>query len=160
MFAKKRSSFLSPEVRAAIGRSPLERGETLTLLYTLGSPIALWSLRYPKFGQPIPFPPRRLGRHHPDLAARWVNVYDPDDVIGYPLRELNAAYRRAVAQDRPVSAGSIWTGWTPLSHVGYWDNARLAASIASDLAVAWQRASAIPPREYRVVANPAKLRRA
>jgi alpha-beta hydrolase superfamily lysophospholipase len=158
--AKKRNSFLSHEVRAAIGRSPLERGETLTLLYTLGSPIALWSLRYPKFGQPIPFPPRRLGRHHPDLAARWVNVYDPDDVIGYPLRELNAAYRRAVTQDRPVSAGSIWTGWTPLSHVGYWDNARLAASIASDLAVASQRASSIPYREDRVVPSRAKLRRA
>jgi hypothetical protein len=158
--AKKRNSFLSREVKAAIGRSPLERGDTLSLLYTLGSPIALWSLRYPKFGQPIPFPPRRLVGHHPDLAARWVNVYDPDDVIGYPLRELNAAYRRAVTQDRPVSAGSIWTGWTPLSHVGYWDNARLAASIASDLAGAWERASAVPPSEYRAAANRAKLQSA
>jgi len=36
-----------------IGNTPLERGETLTLLYTLGSPIAIWSLRYPDFGVPI-----------------------------------------------------------------------------------------------------------
>lgn len=146
--AKRRGSFASPEVRSAVGRAPIERGETLTLLYTLGSPIALWSLRYPKFGQPIAFPPRRLVRHHPDVAARWVNVYDPDDVIGYPLKELNAAYRKAVTEDRPVNAGSLWTGWTPLSHTGYWSNDRLAASIATDLAVAYLAASADAlPRE-------------
>lgn len=151
--AKRRHSFCSCEVRAAIGRSPLERGETLTLLYTLGSPIALWSLRYPKFGQPIPFPPRRLGHHHPDLVARWVNVYDPDDVIGYPLRELNAGYRRAVTEDRAIAAGSLLTGWTPLSHVAYWSNARLAASIAADLGVARERASETAlPRERPIPA--------
>ncbi|HET9941333.1 MAG TPA: chemotaxis protein [Candidatus Eisenbacteria bacterium] len=147
--AKKRKSFACAEVRSAVGRTPIERGETLALLYTLGSPIALWSLRYPKFGQPIAFPPRRLVRHHPDLAARWINVYDPDDVIGYPLRELNSGYRRAVTEDRPVSAGSLWTGWTPLSHVGYWSNDRLAVSIATDLAVSYLRASAVAPPHER-----------
>jgi len=157
--AKKRKSFASPEVRSAVGRAPIERGETLTLLYTLGSPIALWSLRYPKFGQPIPFPPRRLVRHHPDLAARWINVYDPDDVIGYPLKELNASYRRAVTEDRPVSAGSLWTGWTPLSHTGYWSNERLAVSIAADLAASYQQASAISPPHERPAPRPL-LRRA
>jgi hypothetical protein len=145
---KKRKSFASSEVRSAVGRTPIERGETLTLLYTLGSPIALWSLRYPKFGQPITFPPKGLARHHPDVAARWVNVYDPDDVIGYPLKELNAAYRRTVTEDRPVNAGSLWTGWTPLSHTGYWSNDRLATSIATDLAAVHQDASAdAPPKE-------------
>ena len=152
--AKKRKSFASAEVRSAVGRTPIERGETLALLYTLGSPIALWSLRYPKFGQPITFPPKRLVRHHPDLAARWINVYDPDDVIGYPLRELNAGYRRAVTEDRPVSAGSLWTGWTPLSHVGYWSNERLAVSIATDLAASYQQASAVAPPHERPAPRP------
>ena len=152
--AKKRKSFASPEVRSAVGRAPIERGETLALLYTLGSPIALWSLRYPKFGQPIAFPPKRLVRHHPDLAARWINVYDPDDVIGYPLRELNPAYRRAVTEDRPVSAGSLWTGWTPLSHTGYWSNDRLASSIAADLAASYRKASAVAPPHERPAPRP------
>ena len=140
---KRRGSFLAPEVRARIGSTPLERGETLTLLYTMGSPIALWSLRYPRFGQPIHFPPRRLAHHHPGLSPRWINVYDPDDVIGYPLRELNAAYHRAVTEDRPAGVGSLLSGWTPLSHVGYWDNARVASAIAADLKTAWEQATAV-----------------
>jgi hypothetical protein len=141
--AKRRGSFLAPHVRARIGPTPLERAETLALLYTMGSPIALWSLRYPRFGQPIHFPPKRLAHHHPGLEPRWVNVYDPDDVIGYPLRELNAAYRHSVTEDRPCGVGSLLAGWTPLSHVGYWDNARLARDIAADLRLAWQQATGV-----------------
>ena len=159
--AKPRDSFLAPEVRAAIGPAPLERGETLSLLVTLGSPIALWSLRYPRFGTPIAFPPRRLARHHPGLAARWINVYDPDDVIGYPLRELNPRYRSVVTEDRPVSTGSWLTGGTPLSHVAYWNDSALAVAIARDLAVACERASATAPRQARRTASaPPLLRRA
>src|SRR5207249_433824 len=118
---KRRKSYLSASVRSCINGTPVERGETLSLLYTLGSPIALWSLRYPSFGEPIRFPHRQLAVHHPGLQPRWLNFYDPDDVIGYPLKPLNPRYRAAVTEDRAVNVGSWLTSWNPLSHVGYWD---------------------------------------
>jgi len=149
--AKPRGSFLDPSVRARIGSTPLERGKTLALFYTLGSPIALWSLRYPGFGVPLRFPSLALGRIHPAIEASWVNVYDPDDVIGYPLRSLNAAYARSVTEDRPVEVGSWLTGWNPLSHTAYWSNRSLANEIGADLSRVWRQGSALAvlPRTRR-----------
>jgi hypothetical protein len=140
--AKRRKSFLSQAVRDRINGTPLERGETLALFYTMGSPIALWSLRYPSFGRPIRFP-RQLAGHHPGLEPRWVNFYDSDDVIGYPLKPLNARYDAVVTEDRPVDVGSLLTRWTPLSHVGYWNDGKVAAEIADGLASAWRASTAL-----------------
>ena len=109
----------------------------------MGSPIALWSLRYQEFGEPIRLPLAALARHHPGLKASWVNLYDADDVIGYPLRSLNEAYRDAVTEDRPVDVGSIFTRWNPFSHVGYWSNGKVADSIAGSLAEAWLQSSGL-----------------
>jgi hypothetical protein len=151
---KKRCSFLAPRVNASIGGTPIERGETLALLYTMGSPIALWSLRYPDFGVPICFPPHELARHHPGVQARWINLYDPDDVIGYPLRPLNARYAAAVTEDRPVNVGSWLTSWNPLAHTGYWGDGRVADLISIDIADTWRRS-----RSLAVVRSPVGARR-
>jgi len=140
---KAEHSFMGPSVRALLSDTPLERGETFALFYSMGSPIALWSLRYPRFGEPMRFPRADLSRHHPSLEPAWINVYDPDDVIGYPLQALNASYRAAVTEDRPVDVGSIFTRWNPLSHVGYWNDGRVADGIAESLAEAWLRSSGL-----------------
>lgn len=146
--SKPRGSFLDPSVRAHIGSTQLERGRTLALFYTMGSPIALWSLRYPGFGVPLRFPPRALARNHPAIEARWVNVYDPDDVIGYPLRPVNPRYARCVSEDRSVEVGSWLTGWNPLSHTAYWSNHSLGNAIGADVARLWRQASAVSvPRQ-------------
>jgi hypothetical protein len=146
---KRRRSFMCGSVRAAIGKTPLERGETLSLFYTMGSPIALWGIRYPRFGDPIRFPPRGLARHHPGVEAEWINLYDPDDVIAYPLRSLCARYRSAVTEDRRVDVGSIFARWTPLSHMAYWGNGAIADLVADGLARVWRQSSALAlvPRE-------------
>jgi len=157
---KRRGSFMGTRVRERINGTPLERGETLALLVTMGSPIALWSLRYPRFGEPVRMP--CLTRHHPGMTGKWINVYDPDDVIGYPLRPLNAKYRAAVTEDRVVDVGSLLTRWTPLSHMGYWGNRGVADAIAGSLAEAWRTSSAVAlvpkerprrPRTKRIPAN-------
>jgi hypothetical protein len=49
-------------------------------------------------------PSPKLQSHYPNLADEWVNFYDKADVIGYPLKELNADYRREVSSDCPVLA--------------------------------------------------------
>jgi len=115
---KQERSFMCPSVRAIINGTPMERGETFSLFYTLGSPIALWSLRFPRFGEPVRFPSSALAHHHPGLIPAWINVYDPDDVIGYPLQALNSSYRAAVTEDIPEYAGTIFTSWNPHSQVG------------------------------------------
>ena len=51
---------------------------------------------------------------------RWENYYDPDDVLGWPLRPINARYRAAVAVERPINAGGPLNSWSPMSHGAYW----------------------------------------
>jgi len=138
-----RKKLIPRQVRNEMDDTPLERGETLASLYTFGSPIALWSLRYPDFGRPINVPSPKLAGHHPGVppVAEWLNFYDEDDVIGYPLRTLNAAYKAAVKADVPVNAGSLLSSWNPLSHNGYWTDNDVTKPIAAGLAKVWQRAN-------------------
>jgi hypothetical protein len=136
-----RRGMVSKAVREVKKSTPLENGETLTLLYTLGSPIAVWSLRYRDFGVPIPVPSPDLATHHPGLTGEWVNYYDRDDVIGYPLRTLNDAYKRSVDEDVEVNVGSLLTSWNPASHVGYWTDSDVTKPIARALAKLWREAN-------------------
>jgi hypothetical protein len=124
-------------VRNAMADTPLERGETLAQLYTFASPIALFSLRYPDFGTPVAVPSPRLGAHHPGVEGRWVNVYDRDDAIAWPLRTLNDAYARQVSEDRAIDAGPWPADTTPLSHTGYWNDGDAQEAVAEGLAALW-----------------------
>lgn len=125
-------------VKAAVRplRGPLEKGETLTCFYTLGCPLALWSLRFDRFTTPLIVPSPKLRSYHPALVpfGGWENYYDPDDVLAYPLKTLNAEYARAVAHDVPVTVGGLMTSWNPLSHLGYLADRHVTAPIAARLA--------------------------
>lgn len=129
---------IAQSVLQHLGDTPLACGETLTLFYTMGSPIALWSLRYENFGRPIEVPSRKLRSHHPNLFGEWVNFYDRADVIGYPLKELNSDYRREVTSDRRVLAGGPFTFWNPLSHLAYFNDTDVLGPIAEGLAGVWR----------------------
>jgi hypothetical protein len=111
--------------------TPLERGETLVGLVTFGSPIALWSLRYANFGEPIPFPYPKLAGHYPKAKAQWLNLFDQDDVLGYPLRDINPKYAKVVTEDAQVSVGGLFTGWNPVSHTGYWTDNDFTKRVAA-----------------------------
>jgi hypothetical protein len=129
---------IAQNVLEHLGDTPLACGETLSLFYTMGSPIALWSLRYENFGRPIEVPSRKLRGHYPKLFGEWVNFYDRADVIGYPLKELNADYRREVTSDRRVLAGGPFAFWNPLSHVAYFNDTDVLGPIAEGLAGVWR----------------------
>jgi len=137
-----RKRLITPAIRRAMGKSPLDKGETLAALYTLGSPLALWSMRYDDFGVPVKIPSPKLASRYPKLKGEWVNFYDPSDVIGYPLRGLNNAYARMVAQDRSVNAGNLLTSWNPASHTQYWTDNDITKPIAESLARFWLQANA------------------
>ncbi|MBN1218676.1 MAG: hypothetical protein JXM69_07100 [Anaerolineae bacterium] len=136
---QKGYDFLPESVQMHHQQTPLEMGETLAFFYTLGSPIALWSLRYSDFGRPISVPSPHLAKYHPDLNGEWVNFYDADDVIGFPLRTLNDEYRKVVKKDVEVNVGSFLTSWSPLSHLEYWTDDDVLDPIAKILARAWKK---------------------
>lgn len=131
------------------GDTPVERCQTLAFMYTLGSPIALWTMRYENFGEPITFPDPELARRHPGLQPEWTNYYDRDDVVAYPLRGLSPAYASVVSQDRQVAVGPPIVRNTPLAHPWYWNDSSVIGPVGEALARAWLR---LPP------AHPAKAR--
>jgi hypothetical protein len=124
---------LPPRIQSIIkhGNSPLEKGETLSHLFTMGSPIALWTLRYDDFGKPVAVPAPKF-RHQ--RVGEWVNFYDKDDVLAYPLKPLSEPYNKAVAEDVEVSNPGLMA-WTPLgSHGGYFRSAAIQKRICHSLA--------------------------
>lgn len=113
----------------------------LTNLFTLGSPIALFGLRYglANFTKPI----------HPPV---WVNFSYPQDVIGYPLKPLNDAYAQAVTEDVLLlpsesadglkGLGRMFTARLPgvgavLSHSWYFTDPHVIRRIGQTLAAQW-----------------------
>ena len=149
----RQSKTIPQKAREVMGDNPtpLERGHTVSLLYTLGSPLALWSILYEDFGVPIIFPPPRWMHSDVGLPHEWVNYYDKDDVIGYPLRNLyetqNAKRAREgkekrilseVLRDEQVNVGGWFKSATPLSHMMYWEDNDVVEPIAKKLVETWQ----------------------
>ena len=93
---------------------------TLAGMVTFGCNIPLFTFAYTNVA-PIVFPAAEL----PDPGdvrdkAKWLNYYDPDDVLGYPLKSINAAYDAVVDEDIPINVGGLFSSWNPLSHNKYW----------------------------------------
>jgi hypothetical protein len=122
--------------------TPLESSKTLVLLYMMGSPLALWSLRYDNY-RAIPFPGSKVSTLFPQLRPKWVNFYDKDDILAYPLRSLSSGHRQLAEQglliDTPVNVGNILTSWNPLSHLAYWTSDDITDTIAQDLFEVWRK---------------------
>ncbi len=100
------------------GQSPFERMESLAGLVTFGCNIPLFVLAYDPI-ECIEFPPAAL----PDALktkAKWLNFFDSDDILGWPLKALSPKHAVAVTEDREINVGGLFTAWNPLSHGDYW----------------------------------------
>ena len=51
--------------------------------------------------------------------AKWLNVFDPDDILGYPLNDLWDNTQVTVIEDRDINVGMWPLSETPLSHLYY-----------------------------------------
>ncbi|GIP38839.1 hypothetical protein J31TS4_21190 [Paenibacillus sp. J31TS4] len=134
--------------RTSSFRSPMERGETLAFFYTLGSPIAIWGLRYKNFGDPLAVPAPQLKKHHPFIQGEWLNFFNKFDVLSYPIQSINDRYCRAVTGDVQVNVGHGLFGLTPAAHLYYWTNRRVLGRIAEALAratIALREEEGLPP---------------
>ena len=146
-------------------RVPAGTGPTVVLAHSLGAQIMsdyIWDRQkgdssresipdlvgFITFGCNLPLfamactPPRPIlvpdpSAGHQALAA-WHNYYDPDDVLGWPLRplyaphldELDERQRQTVnlIQDRNIN-----TGWIFGAHTGYWTDDDFTKPVASYL---------------------------
>ncbi len=115
----------------------LSGGQTLTGFYTLGSPIALWTQRDGDFARPLRIPARTSPDPVLAAAAEWINFYDADDVLSFPLKGLSQEWDEAVDEDRSVSVGAPIIGMSPVSHVAYWNDAAVIRPIANSIAWLW-----------------------
>ncbi|KAB2336378.1 chemotaxis protein [Cytobacillus depressus] len=119
--------------------SPLEKGDTLTLFYTMGTTLPLWSLRYYNFSRPISIPSSNLQKYYPGLNGEWINFYDKEDVLGFPLRAVDENYQKTVNEDREVNVGGILTSWNPLCHTGYFIDMDVIEPIVDGLVRTWKK---------------------
>lgn len=102
--------------------------DRLQYLWTLGSPIAIWSAIHEE-PKPIAVPGKSL--RHRGLNTGWRNILDPDDVIAYPLSGLGSEWK--FVQDIRLNVGDSFTGWNPLSHIMYWSSNAVIDLVVSDL---------------------------
>lgn len=73
----------------------------------------------------------------PTPQFQWLNLYDPDDVLGWPLQPLSPEYEQLV-EDRAINAGQGVIGgwiksWNPLAHTAYWTDDDVVKPLASML---------------------------
>ncbi|PLT31404.1 chemotaxis protein [Peribacillus deserti] len=119
-------------------QTPLERGETLSLFYSMGTSLPLWSLRYSDFNRPVIIPPPQQKKWYPDLSGEWINFYDRDDILSFPLKGLNESYQKAVTEDIQINSGNMLTSWNPLSHGGYFTEKTIVDRIINGLFCTWK----------------------
>ncbi|SDG32330.1 hypothetical protein SAMN05216603_101275 [Pseudomonas benzenivorans] len=104
--------------------------ETLAGLITFGCNIPLFTFACDPV-VPIRFPGHCLSEPVRQ-QARWLNLYAPADLLGYPLRPL-PSYAAVVAEDRAMPVGPWYARYTPLSHLAYWDDRRFQNYVAGYL---------------------------
>jgi hypothetical protein len=71
----------------------------------------------------------------PSLSFKWLNFFDEDDVLGWPLRPLSPSYD-ALVDDIPINAGGgivggLISSWNPLSHTQYWETREFIRHVSS-----------------------------
>lgn len=101
----------------AVGRTPFERMERLLKLVTYGCNIPLFLPPSPPI-ECIVFPPPQLPQAW-KASSRWINVYDPDDVLGYPIAKIWDDDKGTFIDDVALDVGPWPLGETPLAHSLY-----------------------------------------
>ena len=104
--------------------SPLDgndflRQQTIRGVFTTGSTLPLFTFACPRI-DPIRLPE----------GAKWYNIYDRDDILGWPLKPINKKYNKAVTEDVQINVGGLTTSWNPLCHLNYWSDDEVITRVA------------------------------
>jgi len=113
-------------------------GVSFSNFFTLGSPLVLYAMRSANGEE---FSPARVLDHF-DRPVRvesetgyWLNLFDDNDIIGYPIKTINRHHQEAVTADLAVDVGDLLSRWNPLSHAHYWEDGGVGRILADKLAI-------------------------
>ena len=115
------SNYIWDQQKASSAGSPLNSFESMQHIagmITFGCNIPLFTFSHDDV-KPFTFPGSALSAND-QQKAQWLNFFDPDDVLGYPLKPINAAYDAVVDADIAINVGGWAASWNPLSHLKYW----------------------------------------
>lgn len=101
-----------------LGKTGFEKLDSLCGFVTMGSPLPLFSMHIEK-SEDIKSISLGHSRLDASIPHRWLNFYDPDDVLAFPLQRISPSYKSAVSEDVKVNVGGLFSSFTPLSHLGY-----------------------------------------
>lgn len=120
----------------AKGLTPFQRFSTHAGMITFGCNIPLFTFADDPV-VPIDFPGKDIPQDYPELInngqCQWNNYYDKNDVLGYPLKPINAAYDKVITNDIVMNVGGFIIGATPLSHLAYWTDSGFTKAAAKYL---------------------------
>ena len=106
------------------------RGDRLSTLITTGCNIPIFVAAHAQ-ELIIPF-------NKPNAGFSWLNYYDKDDVLGWPLADLSEPYAALVSDIEVNVTGGFWgwlaASWNPLSHNLYWQDKQIQQAICGQLA--------------------------
>jgi len=99
------------------------RLKSLTNLFTIGCNIPIFVASHKNI-QPFAKPNKNF---------KWLNLYDKDDLLGWPLEPLSESYRKLV-KDVPINASEtfldfILKSWNPFSHEKYFGSQAVVQSV-------------------------------
>lgn len=71
-------------------------------------------------------------------SFKWKNFYDPDDPLGWPLKNLTVknekqSYKFEVNEDIAINTGGLFKSWNPLSHTTYWNDSDVLNRLVEDI---------------------------
>jgi pimeloyl-ACP methyl ester carboxylesterase len=106
----------------AFARSPFSACETLVNIITFGCNLPLTSLSFPEGDTHPALPFGKLGKACfseegqmlYSASVKWLNFFDQDDILGFPLAPVNEAYASQV-RDIDINTGGLLR-----AHTAYW----------------------------------------
>jgi hypothetical protein len=114
-------------LQAVDGETDFQRLKSLHHLITVGCNIPVFVAGY-KDIKPFGKPNRKF---------KWLNLYDKDDILGWPLEPLSSSYRKLV-KDVQINANEKFSdlllkSWNPYSHENYFGDSAVVRSVAEAL---------------------------
>jgi hypothetical protein len=103
---------------SAVGKDDFKKMHSLVGIITFGCNLPLFSFAYHPIDA-IQFPPKALDGLYA-TKAKWLNFYDRDDVLAYPLKPVSASYNKSVTEDIEIKVSGVLKGWNPAAHSKYW----------------------------------------
>ncbi len=121
----------NPGMPDPMGKTAFERMETLVGLFTFGNNIPIFGAALTiEDLEPIRFPDTDLPAELM-LLSEWINIYDKNDPLGYPVTFVNQQYGDGRVKDVEYNVGNLFTSWNIASHFYYWKSRKVCKRVSS-----------------------------